>query len=34
MKLYDIKVKDVEGEWVELSRYKGKVLVIVNIATA
>ena len=34
MKLYDLKVKNVEGEWVELSRYKDKVLIIVNIATA
>lgn len=34
MGLYDIKVKNVEGEWAELSKYKGKVLVVVNIATA
>lgn len=34
MSLYNIKVKNVEGEWVELSKYKGKVLIVVNIATA
>lgn len=34
MSIYDIKVKNVEGEMIPLSNYKGKVLLIVNIATA
>ena len=34
MSIYDFKVKNVEGEDVTLSQYKGKVLLIVNIATA
>lgn len=34
MNIYDFKVKNVEGNLVSLSEYKGKVLLIVNIATA
>lgn len=34
MSIYDIKVKNVEGEMIPLSNYKGKVLLIVNVATA
>lgn len=33
MNLYDIKVKNIKGEDVYLSKYKGKVLLIVNTAT-
>lgn len=33
MKLYDVKVKDAKGNVVNLSDYKGKVLLIVNTAT-
>ena len=33
MKIYDIVVKDNKGEDVSLSKYKGKVLLIVNTAT-
>ena len=33
MSLYDIKVLNNKGEEVELSAYKGKVLLIVNTAT-
>lgn len=33
MSVYDYKVKDVEGKEVDLSEYKGKVLLIVNTAT-
>ncbi len=33
MKLYDIEVKDNKGESVSLSKYQGKVLLIVNTAT-
>ena len=33
MKLYDLKVKDAKGNVVDLSDYKGKVLLIVNTAT-
>jgi len=33
MNIYDITVKDVKGEDVSLSRYKGKVLMVVNTAT-
>lgn len=33
MKLYDLKVKDAKGNAVDLSDYKGKVLLIVNTAT-
>lgn len=32
MNIYDIKVKDVKGEYVKLNVYKGKVLLIVNTA--
>lgn len=33
MSIYDFKVKDANGADVELSEYKGKVLLIVNTAT-
>lgn len=33
MTVYDYKVKDAEGNEVELNEYKGKVLLIVNTAT-
>lgn len=33
MSIYDIKVKNMQGEDVPLSKYKGKVLLIVNTAT-
>ncbi|RXJ90904.1 glutathione peroxidase [Arcobacter sp. CECT 8983] len=33
MSIYDLKVKDIKGEEVSLSKYKGKVLLIVNIAS-
>ena len=33
MSVYDFTVKDVQGNDVELSEYKGKVLLIVNTAT-
>lgn len=33
MGIYDFKVKDAQGTDVELSEYKGKVLLIVNTAT-
>ena len=33
MGLYDFKVKDSKGELVEMSAYKGKVLLVVNTAT-
>ena len=33
MNIYDIVVKNMLGERVELSRYKGKVLLIVNVAS-
>lgn len=33
MKLYDLKVRDAKGMEVDLSEYKGKVLLIVNTAT-
>ncbi len=33
MSVYDYKMKDVSGEEVDLSAYKGKVLLIVNTAT-
>lgn len=32
-KIYSIKAKDISGQEVELSKYKGKVLVIVNVAS-
>lgn len=31
--LYDLSVKDIEGNTVSLSKYKGKVLLIVNVAS-
>ena len=31
--IYDIKVKDIDGKDVSLSAYKGKVLLIVNVAS-
>ncbi len=33
MSVYDYKVKDAKGNMVDLSDYKGKVLLIVNTAT-
>ncbi len=33
MKLYDFQVKDAKGESVSLSKYEGKVLLVVNTAT-
>ena len=33
MGIYDQKVKDAKGNDVEISEYKGKVLLIVNTAT-
>ena len=33
MSIYDFSVKNVEGGTTSLSEYKGKVLLIVNIAT-
>lgn len=33
MSLYDIKVKDINNKEVQLSKYKGKVLLIVNVAS-
>lgn len=33
MKIYDFKVKDIEGNDVSLSQYKGNVLLVVNGAT-
>ncbi|XP_024372544.1 probable phospholipid hydroperoxide glutathione peroxidase [Physcomitrium patens] len=32
--IYDFVVKDIDGNDVELSKYKGKVLLIVNVASA
>ena len=34
MKLYDFSVKDIDGSEVDLSSYKGKVILIVNVASA
>lgn len=34
MHIYDMSVKNIQGEDIALSRYKGKVLLIVNTATA
>ena len=34
MSIYDFSVRNVEGESISLADYKGKVLLIVNIATA
>ena len=33
MSIYDFKVKDAEGNEVDLSQYRGKVLLVVNTAT-
>ncbi|NVJ54044.1 MAG: glutathione peroxidase [Campylobacteraceae bacterium] len=33
MSIYDLKVKDIKGQEVSLSKYKGKVLLIVNVAS-
>ena len=33
MNIYDFKVKNIEKEEVPISKYKGKVLLIVNTAT-
>ena len=33
MKIYDFTVKDIDGNYVPLSKYKGKVLLVVNGAT-
>ncbi len=33
MNIYDFKMKDIKGQEVSLSNYKGKVLLIVNTAT-
>ncbi len=33
MNLYDISVKDIDGKEISLSKYKGKVLLIVNVAS-
>ncbi len=33
MNIYEFKVKDIEGKEVALSKYKGKVMLIVNTAT-
>lgn len=32
-KIYDFKVKTIEGENIKLSKYKGKVLLVVNVAS-
>ena len=34
MKLYEFRVKDIDGSEVDLSSYKGKVILIVNVASA
>jgi len=34
MKLYEFSVKDIDGGEVDLSSYKGKVILIVNVASA
>lgn len=33
MQIYDIKVKDIDGNVVKLERYRGKVMLIVNVAS-
>lgn len=33
MSIYDFKVKDIDGNTVELSKYKNKVILIVNVAS-
>lgn len=32
-KIYDFKVETIDGEEIELSQYKGKTLLIVNVAS-
>lgn len=34
MSIYNFNVKNVDGEEISLSKYKGKVILVVNIATA
>ena len=34
MKLYEFSVKDIDGSEVDLGSYKGKVILIVNVASA
>ena len=34
MKLYEFSVKDIDGREVDLGSYKGKVILIVNVASA
>ena len=34
MELYEFSVKDIDGSEVDLSSYKGKVILIVNVASA
>ena len=34
MKLYEFRVRDIDGSEVDLSSYKGKVILIVNVASA
>ena len=33
MSIYDFNVKTIDGEEVSMSKYKGKVLLIVNVAS-
>ena len=33
MSIYDINVKDINGEEIKLEKYKGKTMVIVNTAS-
>jgi glutathione peroxidase len=33
MKIYDIEVKDIDGNQVKLEQYRGKVLLLVNVAS-
>lgn len=33
MSIYDIKLKTIDGETISLSKYEGKVLLIVNTAS-
>ena len=33
MSIYDFEVKDIDGNSISMSRYKGKVLLIVNVAS-
>ena len=32
-KLYDIKIKSINGSYINLSDYKGKVILLVNVAS-